>query len=51
MGLLDILVNWAWGNISIPRNELINIIDALDADGDGDITLGEVIKLIKMFGK
>lgn len=51
MGLLDILVNWAWGNISIPRQELVNIIDALDADADGEITLGEVIKLIKMFGK
>ena len=51
MGLLDILVNWAWGNISIPRQELVNIIDALDVDEDGEITLGEVVKLIKMFGK
>lgn len=51
MGLLDILVNWAWGNISIPRQELVNIIDSLDVDEDGEITLGEVIKLIKMFGQ
>jgi len=51
MGLLDILVNWAWGNISIPRNELINIIDSLDADGDGEITLGEIIQLVKVLGK
>lgn len=51
MGLLDILVKWAWGNISIPRQELVNIIDSLDVDEDGEITLGEVIKLIKMFGQ
>ena len=51
MGLLDILVNWAWGNISIPRQELVNIINSLDVDGDGEITLGEIIQLVRLLGK
>lgn len=38
-------------SIGIPKKTLLDILDKLDADADGFITIGEVRDLLKRYGK
>ena len=38
-------------NIGIPKDTLIGILEKLDADEDGLITIGEVRDVLKRYGK
>lgn len=38
-------------NIGIPKDTLISILEKLDADEDGFITIGEVRDVLKRYGK
>ncbi len=37
--------------ISIPKESLLKLVDAVDADQDGFVTVGEVRDLIKRYAK
>mgnify|MGYP002516847681 CR=1 FL=1 len=37
--------------IGIPKKTLISILDKMDADEDGFVTIGEVRSLLKRYGK
>lgn len=37
--------------IAIPKDALIRLIKAIDADQDGYVTIGEVRDLLKRYGK
>lgn len=37
-------------NIGIPKDTLIEILEAMDADADGYITIGEVREILKKYG-
>ena len=37
--------------IGIPKDTLIEILEAMDADEDGFITVGEVRDILKRYGK
>ena len=37
-------------NIAIPKETLLQLIDKMDADADGYITIGEVRDLLKRYG-
>lgn len=37
--------------IAIPKEALIRLINAIDADQDGYVTIGEVRDLLKRYGK
>ena len=37
--------------IGIPKNALIGILEKLDADEDGFVTIGEVRDVLKRYGK
>lgn len=38
-------------NIGIPKDTLIAILEKLDADEDGFVTIGEVRDVLKRYGK
>lgn len=38
-------------NIGIPKDTLIAILEKLDADDDGFVTIGEVRDVLKRYGK
>lgn len=38
-------------NIGIPKDTLVKLIEAVDADCDGFVTIGEVRDLLKRYGK
>lgn len=38
-------------NIGIPKDTLIAILEKLDADDDGFVTIGEVRDILKRYGK
>ena len=38
-------------NIGIPKDTLIGILEKLDADEDGFVTIGEVRDVLKRYGK
>ena len=38
-------------NIGIPKDTLIGILEKLDADEDGFVTIGEVRDILKRYGK
>ena len=37
--------------IGIPKDTLIEILEAMDADADGFVTVGEVRDLLKRYGR
>lgn len=37
-------------DIGIPKVTLLNLIEAMDADADGYITIGEVREILKKYG-
>ena len=39
------------GKIGIPKDTLIGILEKLDADEDGFVTIGEVRDVLKRYGK
>ena len=43
-------MNAIW-KIGIPKDTLIEILEKLDADEDGFVTIGEVRDLLKRYGK
>lgn len=45
------IVTWLTQKIKISANDLKVIIDGMDADGDGMITLAELIKEVKRWIK
>ncbi len=46
----DALFYGIW-KIGIPKKTLISILDKMDADEDGFVTIGEVRALLKRYGK
>lgn len=40
-------VEWLYANVRIPKDGLVNMLDKMDADSDGYITVGEAIRAIK----
>lgn len=40
-------VEWLYANVRIPKDGLVKMLDKLDADSDGYITVGEAIRAIK----
>lgn len=37
--------------IAIPKAAILRLIDAMDADSDGYLTIGEIRDLLKKYGK
>ena len=46
----DALIFGIW-KIGIPKKTLIAILDSMDADEDGFVTIGEVRDILKRYGK
>ena len=46
----DALIFGIW-KIGIPKKTLIAILDSIDADEDGFVTIGEVRDILKRYGK
>ncbi len=44
-------MNFGIKKIAIPKDSLLKLIDAVDADQDGFVTVGEAITLIKRYAK
>lgn len=40
-----------WKNVGVPKDRLLTLIEDMDEDTDGYITLGEVRDLLKKYGK
>lgn len=40
-----------WRKISVPKENLLALIERMDADTDGYITLGEVRDVLKTYGQ
>jgi len=44
-------MNFGIKKIAIPKESLLKLIDAVDADQDGFVTVGEAMSLIKRYAK
>ena len=44
-------MNFGIKKIAIPKDSLLKLIDAVDADQDGFVTVGEAMSLIKRYAK
>ena len=44
-------MNFGIKKIAIPKESLLKLIDAVDADQDGFVTVGEATSLIKRYAK
>lgn len=40
-----------WRKISVPKENLLALIEKMDADSDGYISLGEVKDMLKTYGQ
>ena len=40
-----------WRKISVPKENLLALIEKMDADSDGYISLGEVKDMLKAYGQ
>lgn len=40
-----------WRKISVPKENLLALIEKMDADSDGYISLGEVKDMLKIYGQ
>ena len=44
----DRILRYMYRNVAVKKQTLIKIIDAIDTDGDGRISLGELAAALKM---
>lgn len=44
-------MNFGIKKIAIPKESLLKLVDAIDADQDGFVTVGEAITLVKRYAK
>lgn len=44
-------MSWGIWKIGIPKDTLEKLIDAVDADADGFVTIGEVRDALKRYGR
>ena len=40
-------VEWLYKNVRIPKDSFVKMLDDIDADDDGYITIGEIARAIK----
>ena len=43
--------NFGLWRIAIPKDAVLRLIESMDADSDGYITIGEIRALLKRYGK
>jgi len=41
------IIEWLYRNIRIPKDSVVAVLDGMDADKDGYISLGELVSAIK----
>lgn len=47
MSILIGIVEWVYSNVRIPKDGLVKMLEDLDADDDGYISVGEIVRAIK----
>lgn len=41
------IIEWFYKNVRVPKDSVVKVLDSLDADNDGYISLGELIDALK----
>lgn len=41
------IAEWLCRNIKVPKDQVITVLNMMDADADGNISLGEIIGFIR----
>ena len=41
------MIEWFYRNVKIPKDAIVGVLDAMDTDKDGYISLGELIASLK----
>lgn len=42
---------WIYRNVRVPKDSIVKLVDGLDADKDGWVTIGEIISAVKRLVK
>lgn len=41
------IIEWLYRNVRVPKDSVVKVLDGMDADRDGYISLGELVQAVK----
>jgi len=41
------IIEWLYRNVRVPKDSVVEVLDGMDADRDGYISLGELVQAVK----